>query len=819
MIKACYISRLKSGAVPGLRRVVTFIIIGTAGWSAEPARQQTDATSAGPSKSEVVQLSAFNVNAEKDYGYRVTNAATATRVGTAIINTPLNIQVISGELIDDLNVRQVGETLNYISGATTDKVFADGDFIRLRGQPIGAVFRNGFRRSLSTSTENIERVEVVKGPSTVFFGEGNPGGIVNYITKRPEIRNAGSIQYSYGSYDYHKAKLDVQTRMGSKAGVRVIAAYEDSDNWIDFSYNKAKYAAFSAVYRVAPTTELFVEYEVRRQKQNDGFMNLTSNRQFHADYDNPPADVQARLGMTAAQLRNRWRIAVNQWALDVETTRGNRPFTITENVNDYSPRGIRLNLGGEDLFEQRNVDTFNGEIKHALARWFDVRYAFNWIQGEFDEYDLPPTMVNGDRTIRLDNIRGIPYSTRSTTHQLDLLLKHASSWGNHKLLAGAEYDRGYSINRNRAYNFNALAPVLDRTGATLTGLNVYRFWDPFLHAPVKLREVDAGLSPNYSTSESTRRAYYVTHQGEFLSNRLHTMIGARRTEFETVPGTQTGPTPRQGINEVVPTYGVSFRVFPALTAFASYSKNFIPTIRRAAAGPGLQPGEDVLLPPEQGKGWDLGLKTDFKQNLLSGTVSVFELDRQNIVINDIVRRENDPRNLDNDPNNNVTFQAPSGLERSRGVELDVIWSPTSRLQLIAAYAYMWMADQVSNPSLLPGTYEHRILIGRRLRTAPEHKFSLFAKYTFTDGLLKGLTTGSGVRYTGEQEALSQNAAFDLRNAASTVFDGFIGYRMKVFDRAVGIHLAVDNIFDEEYVIGNRHYGDPLKVFLRTKLDW
>ena len=799
-----------SGVSQALQYVLVGLLVATmSGQTATPAS----------SGQEIVRLSAFSVNAEKDQGYRIGNATTATRIGAEIINTPLNIAVVSGELIEELNIRQFGETMNYVTGAITDKVFPDGDFIRIRGQPIGAPFRNGFRRPLSNTTENIERVEVVKGPSTVFFGEGNPGGIVNYITKKPELKNAAALEYTFGSYHYRKFKLDAQARLGDRAGIRVIGAHEDSGNWIDFSYHRAKYANVALLARPSKAWEIVVDYEMRRSRMNDGFMNLTSNRQFHLDYDNPPADIQAVLGMNAAQLRNRWRIAVNTWALDVERTRGNRPFTINENVNDFTPRRRRLNLGGPEFFEQRDVDGLGGDVKFHAAAWLDLRYAFNWLDGHFDEYDLPPTTVNGDRTVRIDNLRGAPYDTTAKTHQLDLLLKYEASWGTHKLLVGAEHDRSDNITRSRAYNFNNLAPVTDRAGAILTGINIYRFWDPFLHQPVRLSQIDAGLGPTYTTSDATRRAGYATHQGVFFSGRLHTMIGLRRTEFSNVPGTQAGRRPKESISKAVPMYGLNFRLAPGFVLFGSISENFIPTIAREGEGPGIRPGEDNLLPPEQGAGWDIGIKTDWKDNRVSGTLSVFQLDRKNIVINDIVRRESDPRNLDNDPNNNVTFRASSGLERSQGVELDFVISATERLQFLAGYSHMWEAAQVSNPSLLPGTYEHRILIGRRLRSAPLHTFNTLGRYRFADGRLKGLSVGLGVRYIGEHEALSQNAAFDLENAASTVVDAFANYRTQIAGQRVNFGLSVDNLFDEVYVVGNRHYGDPFKIFFRTKLDW
>src|SRR5262245_20675807 len=203
-----------------------------------------------------VELSAFTVSAGRDHGYKVSNAITATRVGAAIIDTPLNIQVVTGEQLEDLNVRRMGESMNYVAGAIGDKIFPDDGFIRMRGQPIGARFRNGFRRSLSITTDNVERIEVVKGPASVFFGEGSPGGIINYITRKPRFREALSFDYTFGSYQYNKARLDLEANVGGQLGVRLFGSWEDSHNWMDYTFNRVHFIAATAVWRPSKAFEL-----------------------------------------------------------------------------------------------------------------------------------------------------------------------------------------------------------------------------------------------------------------------------------------------------------------------------------------------------------------------------------------------------------------------------------------------------------------------------------------------------------------------------------------------------------------------------------
>ncbi|MCP5531361.1 MAG: TonB-dependent receptor [Opitutaceae bacterium] len=491
---------------PAKSCVISLIAYVAVLWGAVDLRSQSNPAA---TDKEVIQLSPFNVRSEKDYGYRKTNATTATRIGSDIINTPLNINVVSGELIDDLSIRQIGETMNYVSGAITDKIFPDGNFIRMRGQPIGDPFRNGFRRPLSNGTDNIERVEVIKGPSTVFFGEGNPGGIVNYITKKPELRSAAQVEYSFGSYQYNKAKIDAQGKLGDNAGFRVISSYEDSNNWMDFTYNRVKYVDATFLFKPTSDLEVLLEYEIREQKQNDGFMNLTSNRQYHADWENPPADIQNATGLSAAQLRSRWLTNSNNWAQDVEKARGTRPFRIDTNVNDYTPRGIRFNNGGPDYYRQLDANTFSAETKYHAAEWFDLRYAFNHVKGEYDEAAaFSPLQLNADKTVQLNRLSGRPYEITDYTHQLDLYFNHTAGWGKNTLLVGMEHNRSKQTRYINLYDYSGLAPTMDRNGNTLTGINIYRFWD-YLHDPIRLSEICMRVvSASYETNDATRNAYY-----------------------------------------------------------------------------------------------------------------------------------------------------------------------------------------------------------------------------------------------------------------------------------------------------------------------
>ena len=114
-----------------------------------------------------------------------TNAATATKIGMEIQKVPLNMSVLSREFLDDTNARSVTDLFRYSAASASDNRFAmrvpaneatpQGSFT-MRGFQVNNLMRDGIFRYIAYNLDNIDRVEIVKGPASVFFGQGYPGG-------------------------------------------------------------------------------------------------------------------------------------------------------------------------------------------------------------------------------------------------------------------------------------------------------------------------------------------------------------------------------------------------------------------------------------------------------------------------------------------------------------------------------------------------------------------------------------------------------------------------------------------------------------------
>jgi outer membrane receptor protein involved in Fe transport len=218
--------------------------------AARPAAPATGPAAPALATDEGVQtLTPFEVKTDRDFGYLKTNAATATKIGMEIQDIPMNVQVLSREFLDDTNARSLTDLFRYSAAASGDTRFAmrvpansatpQGGFT-LRGFVVNSIMRNGVFRYTSYNTENIDRVEVVQGPAAVFFGQGYPGGVINYISKLPEFnRTATAVSGQINDNSGQKVTLDHNAGLGKKAAFRVVSTWEDTQGERRFEYRRA----------------------------------------------------------------------------------------------------------------------------------------------------------------------------------------------------------------------------------------------------------------------------------------------------------------------------------------------------------------------------------------------------------------------------------------------------------------------------------------------------------------------------------------------------------------------------------------------------
>jgi len=200
----------------------------------------------------VQQLAPLTVEADKPGdsafgpvpGYVATNSATATKTDTPIIEVPQSISVVTRDQMDDRKVQSLADSLRYSAGVQagdTNDPTTESFSIRGYNSPYLSLYRDGTRVMLKAFDNvvepyGLERVKVLRGPASVLYGEGVPGGVVNVVSKRPTDKNIVEGQLEIGTYDRYQAAFDIGGPISDDNGlqVRLTALGRKSDTQTDF---------------------------------------------------------------------------------------------------------------------------------------------------------------------------------------------------------------------------------------------------------------------------------------------------------------------------------------------------------------------------------------------------------------------------------------------------------------------------------------------------------------------------------------------------------------------------------------------------------
>lgn len=198
------------------------------------------------------------------HGYIATRSGTGTKTDTPLRETPQSISVVTAERVTDQGATTVQEALRYVPGVFADAYGADsrGDYPRIRGQDPN-IYLDG-TRMVNTNNFNewrpepytLERIEVLRGPSSVLYGDTSTAGLLNLVSKRPQAEAANEIGVQYGSFNRKQVQLDSTGKL-TKDGewlYRFIGVYRDSNTQTDYVKDDRILLAPSLTWRPTANT-------------------------------------------------------------------------------------------------------------------------------------------------------------------------------------------------------------------------------------------------------------------------------------------------------------------------------------------------------------------------------------------------------------------------------------------------------------------------------------------------------------------------------------------------------------------------------------
>ncbi|MEA5617119.1 TonB-dependent receptor [Cronbergia sp. UHCC 0137] len=548
------------------------------------------------------------VTGEQDR-YIVSNATTATRTDTPLRDIPQSIQVVPRQVLEDRQVIRASEALRNVSGVQRgNTVGGISEVFNIRGfQQFGGSLRDGFnfRSNFSIAeTANLERIEVLKGPASVLYGNLDPGGVINYVTKKPLSEPFYAAGLQVGSFGLLRPTIDLSGPLNPERTLlyRLNTAYEKGGNFRDFDTEVERFFISPVVtWKISDRTDLRLELEyVNDQRPYDRGLVAFGTGIADIPFDRvlgEPDDFSERTTFLAGYqlehrfngnltLRNRFRYSFldqtsNQTELlRLNETTGELSREFSRNEQQITNYELQTDLVGKFA---------TGSIQHTLLFGVDLSWLRDpfTFRGESDSSSsiniFNPVYGTVSRPSRDEFPVIFPFETQTNT--LGFFLQDQLTLAeNLKLLIGGRFD---TIDQNSTDSEREDQAFSPRVGIVYQPIQPISLYASFSRS----FQPNFGTRADGSLLEPVRGTQYETGvRGEFLNGRLITNLAAYEITRSNLAVTDpdnpnfsipSGEQRSRGIE-----LDVTGQILPGWNLIASYAY----TDARVTKDDNLQPG-------------------------------------------------------------------------------------------------------------------------------------------------------------------------------------------------------------------------------------
>ncbi|NYS62578.1 TonB-dependent siderophore receptor [Vreelandella salicampi] len=210
-------------------------------------------------------------------GIAATRSATGTKTDTPIIETPQSISVIGSQEFRNYGAQNVNEALGYTAGVSN--AYGGGgtdtthDSMMIRGFSVYNSYRDGSKYQVNVfdgqqELYGLERLEVLKGPSSILYGVASPGGVINTVSKRPTSEPLREVNVQAGSFDRRQISADVSNALDKDGewSYRLTMLRRDSNTFIDHVPDDRTYIAPALKWQPNEDTSLTLLSEYQRDQ-------------------------------------------------------------------------------------------------------------------------------------------------------------------------------------------------------------------------------------------------------------------------------------------------------------------------------------------------------------------------------------------------------------------------------------------------------------------------------------------------------------------------------------------------------------------------
>jgi iron complex outermembrane receptor protein len=662
---------------------------------------------AGPKPDDPVQLDTFDVTAEKERNFSLpldAIASSGSRLGLSSRDLPASVSIITQEMMQLRGLRTAVEAVEAAVGMTGGTQFGSIPSYSTRGFGGNnvSILRDGIRQNTASQSSRtvdsfiLDRIEVLKGPDGLMYGEGAIGGAVNYISKSPGSTFRGDALASLGPWGSYRVGAGIGGPIGgTRLSYRADYSHNETNGYQDRSYQRYDAVALSAAWRPNERFALtwwgtFLDDTNESYYGNptiyDAVVNTTvANAQPEVRTFNATTDRMINPRVDPAVRRTNYNILDN--------------YATTENVFNR----VRADLRLTPEIELRN----EAYVATQLLKWRNVE-SNTW-------NPVARNLTRGGLTLiyRDDVLVG---------NRLDATLRRPVAGRANRLVVGGGFERNDQIRGGAPGNVSLAIPA------------------------VSLAHPNVGFGPAARFQKTSRinvetHAFHVQDVLDVAPN-LRAIAGLRYDHLslqrDTLfnPTTAT-PTPfstfRKGYRTYTGRVGAVWILSKQVNAYASFSRAAEPVTQLVSL---TVSNADFAL--QQGRQYEAGIKGTFLQGKLDTTVAVFDLLKKDLLTSTL------------DPVTGLRLSQQIGAQQSRGAEVALALSPdaTWRIELNGAFTDATFAD--FNENLGTGIISRT---GKRPVNVPEWVANFFVAKRFA----RGFTLSGGPRYVSDRFGNTNNS--------------------------------------------------------------
>lgn len=712
---------------------------------------------------EAQQLQEVEIIGRRESSYKNTSSFSGTKTATAIRDIPQTINYVTKEVILDQGASTVNDVVKNVSGVSQYTTYNDFSIrgFRTTGNRNSGNLLNGMRAQTSlwsaSSLANIERVEVIKGPAAALFGNAAPGGIINRVTKKPLLQRLHTVSVNTGSWGTLKTYGDFTGHLNESKSLlyRLNLGYETTDGYRDLQGRNTLTIAPSFSFIPNEKTRFNVDITYYRL---DG--KVDRGQTIFGDADLYSVPITRSLSATNDFLRE---------------TQMNISLGLTHKITDnLSFNSTYLNSSySEDLREHNQANSY-----------------YMQQQGKANTGD--PTKILMQALLRQRTFRNNSFNNYFNYNFTTGLVKHTLLVGYDyfqvELLPGASQltAGGYLLkNGKTTTTFNPArlnTYVVDANNNPVTNVAVFDLNRPTTGNVMKETGKYIFTSGNTKPTLQTSHGVYLQEQLEVSIVKL--LLGLRKEFFMDYINYKENNEEKIEQQALIPRVGLVITANDNINFYSTWMKGFEPQTAAIQSDPDRYGGP---FDPVYSELYEMGVKTDWFNNRLSATASVFKITQQNSLYDAFPAVIGKP-----------DLKMQIGEEESNGFEFDLAGEITPNWSILANYAYI-------DARITKTAQNNEKDFDMQRPSTPRHSGNIWTKYIITEGPLKHLGFGAGYNFVTERYGQVG------RRTNTTVYPGYGLVNAVLYYKInqIQLQLNLNNVLNQTHWVGGY---DKLRSF-------